>query len=135
MIGDVVVLTPDDYKKWLEGSTSGTSLAQNGERLFASLSCTACHNTRPDARGPSLANVYGSKLTLSSGQHGDRGRRLSARGDSESVAAHHPGLCADHAHLPGTDQRRRRDRAGGVHQESRFRLPRAADDRHDRPAA
>src|SRR5579872_2110309 len=68
MIGDVVVLTPEDYKKWLEGSTSGASLAQNGERLFASLSCTACHNTRPDARGPSLANVYGTKLTLSSGQ-------------------------------------------------------------------
>jgi cytochrome c oxidase subunit 2 len=68
MIGDVVVLTPEDYKKWLEGSTSGASLAQNGERLFASLSCTACHNTRPDARGPSLANVYGSTLTLSSGQ-------------------------------------------------------------------
>ncbi len=68
MIGDVVVLTPEDYKKWLEGSTSGASLAQNGERLFASLSCTACHNTRPDARGPSLASVYGSKLTLSSGQ-------------------------------------------------------------------
>ena len=62
MIGDVVVMTPDDFKKWLAGSTSGASLAQNGERLFASLSCTACHNTRPDARGPSLANVYGSKL-------------------------------------------------------------------------
>ncbi len=61
MIGDVVVLTPDDYKKWLAGSTSGASLAQNGERLFASLSCTACHNARPDARGPSLANVYGSQ--------------------------------------------------------------------------
>jgi cytochrome c oxidase subunit 2 len=68
MIGDVVVLSPEDYKKWLEGSTSGASLAQNGERLFSSLSCTACHNTRPDARGPSLANVYGSKLTLSNGQ-------------------------------------------------------------------
>jgi cytochrome c oxidase subunit 2 len=68
MIGDVVVQTPEDYNKWLMGSTSGASLAQNGERLFASLSCTACHNTRPDARGPSLANVYGSKLTLSSGQ-------------------------------------------------------------------
>jgi len=50
------------------GSTSGSSLAQNGERLFASLSCAACHNTRPDARGPSLANVFGSRLTLSSGQ-------------------------------------------------------------------
>jgi cytochrome c oxidase subunit 2 len=68
MIGEVVVLTPEDYKKWLEGSTSGSSLAQNGERLFASLSCAACHNTRPDARGPSLANVFGSRLTLSSGQ-------------------------------------------------------------------
>jgi cytochrome c2 len=52
-------------------STSGASLAQNGERLFASLSCNACHNTRPDARGPSLANVYGAKLTLASGGSGD----------------------------------------------------------------
>jgi len=68
MIGDVVVLAPDDFKKWLESSTSGDSLAQNGERLFASLSCVACHNARPDSRGPSLANVYGSKLTLSTGQ-------------------------------------------------------------------
>jgi cytochrome c oxidase subunit 2 len=67
MIGEVVVLTPKDYQKWLDESTSGMSLAQNGERLFASLSCTACHNTRPDARGPSLANVYGAKLALASG--------------------------------------------------------------------
>jgi cytochrome c oxidase subunit 2 len=67
MIGEIVVLTPDDYKKWLAESTSGASLAQNGERLFASLSCNACHNTRPDARGPSLANVYGARLALTSG--------------------------------------------------------------------
>jgi cytochrome c oxidase subunit 2 len=68
MIGDVVVMTPDDFEKWLEGSTSGNSLAQNGERLFSSLSCNACHNAQPDARGPSLANVYGAQLTLSTGQ-------------------------------------------------------------------
>jgi cytochrome c oxidase subunit 2 len=68
MIGDIVVMTPDDYKKWLAESTSGMSLAQNGERLFASLSCSACHNGRGDARGPSLAGVYGSKLNLTSGQ-------------------------------------------------------------------
>jgi cytochrome c oxidase subunit 2 len=67
MIGDVVVLTPEGYRKWLLESTSGMSLAQNGERLFASLSCAACHNARPDARGPSLANVYGAKLPLASG--------------------------------------------------------------------
>jgi cytochrome c oxidase subunit II len=68
MVGDIVVLTAADYKKWLASSTSGVSLAQNGERLFASLSCNACHNGQPDSRGPSLANVYGSKLTLSTGQ-------------------------------------------------------------------
>ena len=67
MVGDVVVMTPEGYKQWLAESTSGTSLAQNGERLFASLSCAACHNARPDARGPNLANVYGSKLPLASG--------------------------------------------------------------------
>jgi len=68
MIGEVVVMTPDDFKKWLDSSTSGASLAQNGERLFASLSCAACHNGRPDARGPDLANVYGSRLTLANGE-------------------------------------------------------------------
>jgi cytochrome c oxidase subunit 2 len=68
MIGEVTVLTAEDYKKWLGDSTSGVSLAQNGERLFASLSCNACHNGQPDSRGPSLADVYGSKLMLTSGQ-------------------------------------------------------------------
>jgi len=67
MIGDIIVQTPDDYKKWLAESTSGMSLAQNGERLFATLSCNACHNGRPDSRGPSLANVFGSNLTLANG--------------------------------------------------------------------
>ena len=132
MIGDVVVMTPDDFKKWLAGSTSGNSLAQNGERLFASLSCNACHNTRPDARGPSLANVYGSKLTLSSGQSmtaDDAYLREAILNPSQHITA---GLCADHAHLPGADQRRRRDRAGRVHQESQLRLPHSADDEHNR---
>src|ERR1035437_7074271 len=67
MIGDVVVLTPEDYKKWLASSTSGASLAPSGERPFASLICPPCPKTRPDARGPSLASVYGAKLPLVSG--------------------------------------------------------------------
>jgi cytochrome c oxidase subunit 2 len=68
MIGEVYAMTPDNYKKWLDSSTSGSSLAQNGERLFASLSCSACHNSRPDARGPNLVGVFGSKLTLTDGE-------------------------------------------------------------------
>ncbi len=67
MIGDVTVLAPEDYQKWTQQSTSGMSLAQNGERLFASMGCNACHNGTAAARGPSLAGVYGAKLQLANG--------------------------------------------------------------------
>src|SRR5450631_49456 len=67
MIGDVVAMTPSDYEKWAQQSTSGMSLAQNGERLYASMGCNACHNGSAAARGPNLAGVYGSKLTLTNG--------------------------------------------------------------------
>jgi cytochrome c oxidase subunit 2 len=68
MIGEVTVLTPADYEKWTQESTSGMSLAQNGERLFASMGCNACHSGNAAARGPNLSGVYGSKLQLTSGQ-------------------------------------------------------------------
>ena len=67
MIGEVTVMTPDDYQKWTQESTSGMSLAQNGERLFASMGCNACHSGAAGARGPNLAGVYGSKLQLTNG--------------------------------------------------------------------
>jgi cytochrome c oxidase subunit 2 len=67
MIGDVIAMTPSDYEKWAQSSTSGMSLAQNGERLFASMGCNACHNGTAAARGPNLAGVFGSKLTLTNG--------------------------------------------------------------------
>jgi cytochrome c oxidase subunit 2 len=65
--GTVTAMTPDDYKKWSQSSTSGMSLAQNGERLFASMGCNACHSGNAAARGPNLAGVFGSKLTLTNG--------------------------------------------------------------------
>jgi cytochrome c oxidase subunit 2 len=67
MIGTITVLSPSDYKKWTEESTSGMSLAQNGERLFASMGCNACHSGNAAARGPNLAAVFGSKLQLANG--------------------------------------------------------------------
>jgi cytochrome c oxidase subunit 2 len=67
MIGEVVAMTPEDYEAWEAGSTSGSSLAQNGERLFASLGCNSCHNSGPNAHGPNLANVYGAHLQLKDG--------------------------------------------------------------------
>src|SRR5271170_4401158 len=69
MIGEIVAMTPDDYQKWASGSTSGASLAQNGERLFASLGCNSCHSGEASARGPNLAQVYGSRIQLSDGSY------------------------------------------------------------------
>jgi cytochrome c oxidase subunit 2 len=69
MIGEVTAMSPDDYQAWLAGSTSGSSLAQNGERLFASLGCNACHSGEASARGPNLAEVYGSKVQLQNGSY------------------------------------------------------------------
>src|ERR1700752_1222432 len=68
MIGDIVAMSPDDYQKWTAGSTSGQSLAQNGERLYASLGCNSCHSGTAGARGPHLAGIYGSKVTLEGGR-------------------------------------------------------------------
>ena len=67
MIGEIVAMTPDDYQKWTEQSTSGTSLAQNGERVFSSLGCNSCHNGTAAARGPNLSGVYGAKITMDDG--------------------------------------------------------------------
>jgi cytochrome c oxidase subunit 2 len=68
MIGEIVVLTPANYEKWAAGATSGASLAQNGERLYASLGCSACHTGGDAARGPNLYGLYGKREILQNGQ-------------------------------------------------------------------
>jgi cytochrome c oxidase subunit 2 len=68
MIGDIVAMSPDDYQKWTAGSTSGQSLAQNGERLFASMGCVSCHSATAGARGPNLAGLYRTKEMLADGK-------------------------------------------------------------------
>ena len=67
MIGEVVVMNPEDFQAWIAGSTSGSSLAQNGERLFASLGCNSCHSGNANAHGPNLAESYGSKIQMANG--------------------------------------------------------------------
>ncbi len=69
MIGSITVLKPEDYEAWTAGSTSGMSLAQNGERLYASLGCNSCHSGDAAARGPNLAQVYASKVQLTNGSY------------------------------------------------------------------
>jgi cytochrome c oxidase subunit 2 len=68
MIGQVVVMKPEEYQAWLTSGTQEGSLATAGGKLFQDLACNTCH--RPDAqgRGPALENLYGRTVSLQSGQ-------------------------------------------------------------------
>ena len=49
MIGEVVVMEPNEFQTWLSGGAAEGSLASAGGKLFADLACNTCH--RPDAQG------------------------------------------------------------------------------------
>jgi cytochrome c oxidase subunit 2 len=68
MVGQIVVMEPNDYQSWLSGGTEEGSLASAGQKLFADLACNTCH--RPDAqgRGPVLQNLFGKTVELASGE-------------------------------------------------------------------
>ena len=66
MIGWVEVMEPTAYQTWLAGGAEG-SLASQGEKLFQKYACNTCHTNDATARGPVLAGLYGTTVTLSNG--------------------------------------------------------------------
>ena len=92
MIGQVVVMEPNDYQSWLSGGTEEGSLASAGQKLFADLACNTCH--RPDAqgRGPVLQNLFGKTVELASGETRRRRRGVHSRIDSQSDGEGHAGF-------------------------------------------
>jgi cytochrome c oxidase subunit 2 len=67
MDGEIYVMTPRDYERWLTQSGSSQSLAANGARLFASYGCNGCHGGASTVRAPSLAGLAGHPVPLASG--------------------------------------------------------------------
>jgi cytochrome c oxidase subunit 2 len=68
MIGRVVVMEPDDFQAWLAGGVQEGSLASAGEKLFQDLACNTCHRPEAQGRGPVLQNLFGSQVSLQSGE-------------------------------------------------------------------
>jgi cytochrome c oxidase subunit 2 len=68
MVGQVVVMEPADYQAWLSGGGVTQSLSQTGEAMFQQLGCSTCHLSSGQGRGPNLAGVFGSKVTLADGR-------------------------------------------------------------------
>jgi cytochrome c oxidase subunit 2 len=68
MIGQVIVMAPQDYETWLAGGRSSGSAVENGERLFTELACITCHKTDSSGRGPALIGIFGSTVPLADGR-------------------------------------------------------------------
>ena len=68
MIGWVTAMEPADYQTWLSGGSSGGSMAANGAKLFADLTCNTCHLDNGQGLGPVLKGLYGKPVLLSNGQ-------------------------------------------------------------------
>jgi cytochrome c oxidase subunit 2 len=67
MVGEVVVMEPDDFQTWLTSGESHGSMASAGARLFSDLSCNTCHRPDTQARGPLLDGIYGKTVKLQDG--------------------------------------------------------------------
>jgi cytochrome c oxidase subunit 2 len=68
MTGWVYVMQPEDYAAWLQRNRSSESAGQVGQRLFAKLACSNCHQADHSGSGPPLNGVYGSVVTLQNGE-------------------------------------------------------------------
>ena len=69
MRGTVHVLEPSQYQAWLSGGPAAASPVEAGRQLFEQLRCDTCHK-EPGvvARGPSLDDLVGRKVTLTGGE-------------------------------------------------------------------
>jgi len=68
MIGEVVVLDPPEFQAWLSGGATQQTLSEAGQQLFSDLACNTCHRPDLKGRGPVLENLFGSTVTLQSGE-------------------------------------------------------------------
>jgi cytochrome c oxidase subunit 2 len=68
MIGQLVVMEPADFEKWLSGGGAEGSLSATGQKLFQELGCATCHRSDTQGRGPNLVGVFGKPQLLDDGR-------------------------------------------------------------------
>jgi cytochrome c oxidase subunit 2 len=63
MVGDVVVMEPAEYQRWLDLHAEG-SLALEGRKVFLKYRCVSCHTGDANGRAPNLEELFGSVVHL-----------------------------------------------------------------------
>jgi cytochrome c oxidase subunit II len=74
MRGEIVVMDPAAYARWLREQGVHESLAQQGEALFREHGCSGCHDSSDSTvHAPTLVGLYGSLVHLQDGttRHAD----------------------------------------------------------------
>jgi len=67
MGGELIVLSPADYARWLEQIGSTDSLAAQGATLFRAAGCSGCHGPAATIHAPDLNGLYGRPVPLQDG--------------------------------------------------------------------
>ncbi|HEU4625402.1 MAG TPA: cytochrome c oxidase subunit II [Steroidobacteraceae bacterium] len=67
MTGDIVVMEPEEYTRWLASGPAQQTLAARGEQLFRTLGCSGCHGASATVHAPPLESLYGRPVALASG--------------------------------------------------------------------
>jgi cytochrome c oxidase subunit 2 len=67
MRGEVVVMEPAAFARWLRDQGGHDSLAQQGEALFREHGCSGCHGENSTVHAPTLVGVYGRIVHLQDG--------------------------------------------------------------------
>jgi cytochrome c oxidase subunit II len=68
MIGQIVVMEPDEFQTWLQGGPAPVSPVAAGQKLFTQLNCITCHRSDSQGRGPLLDDLAGSQVRLQGGE-------------------------------------------------------------------
>jgi cytochrome c oxidase subunit 2 len=68
MLGRIVVISPEDYARWLTAQPQGDDLAHRGASLFIARGCAGCHAPASKVHAPKLVGLYGRPVQLSDGR-------------------------------------------------------------------
>ncbi len=67
MGGDIVVMEPAAFERWLDAHGGTPDMAARGEALFRQYGCSGCHGANATIHAPDLAGLFGKPVPLADG--------------------------------------------------------------------
>ncbi len=68
MRGEIVVMEPAAYARWLDARPEGETLVSQGRAMFSSEGCDACHREGAAVQAPALEGLFGKRVRLEDGR-------------------------------------------------------------------